>query len=351
MGSDVLALVAAVLLVAANAFFVGAEFALITARRDRLEALADAGKTRASKVLKAASQLSEMIAGAQLGITVCSLLLGRLGEPAVASLLEAPLAPLGLPEAVLHGISFAVALTIVVVAHVLLGEMVPKNVALAGPESAAMVLVPSLVTFVRLTRPLVVVFNMAAAGLLHLIHVQPRDELESAYTPGELAEMIADSRREGLLDDDESSRLSRALGSSERTVADAMAPIDELVTLPAMPTVAQVVQAVSATGFSRFPLRDDDGELVGYLHVKDILDVADQPEAIIPRDRMRALPDVPVTARSADALATLRRSQAHLARVVNARGRTVGVVAMEDLLEYYLGSVDPAGPGRSGVQL
>ncbi|MCW2631226.1 MAG: hypothetical protein JWR88_188 [Pseudonocardia sp.] len=351
MGSDVLALLVAVLLVAGNAFFVGAEFALITARRDRLESLADAGSARARKVLKAASQLPEMIAGAQLGITVCSLLLGRLGEPAVASLLEHPLALSGLPDAAVHAVAFAVALTIVVAAHVLLGEMVAKNVALAGPERAAMVLVPGLLTFVRLTRPLVVVFNMAAAGLLRLIHVEPRDELESAYTPGELAEMIADSRREGLLDDDESSRLSRALGSSERTVAEAMAPIEELVTLPAMPTVAEVARAVSATGFSRFPLRAADGELVGYLHVKDILDVADQPKARIPGDRIRGWPDVPITARAHDALATLRRSQAHLARVVDSRGRTVGVVAMEDLLEYYLGSVDPAGPDRPGVQL
>ncbi len=344
MGSDLLALLAAVLLVAGNAFFVGAEFALITARRDRLEALAAAGRTRATKVLRAASELSQMIAGAQLGITICSLLLGRLGEPAVASLLEAPLAPLGMPEAVLHGISFAVALGIVVIAHVLLGEMVPKNVAIAGPERTAMVLVPSLVTFVRLTRPLVVLFNVTATRLLRLVGVQPRDELDAAFTPGELAEMLADSRREGLLDAEESSRLARALGSSAYTVVDAMAPIDELVTLPVAASVADVARAVSATGFSRLPIRADDGQLVGYLHVKDVLDVSDQPDARVPPDRIRGLPDVRADARPADALATLRRSQAHLARVVDGKARTIGVVAMEDVLEYYLGTVgDPAG--------
>ncbi len=202
-----------------------------------------------------------------------------------------------------------------------------------------MLLVPTLVAFVRLTRPLVVGFNLVANGILRLFGVQPRDELEVAFTRGELAEMITDSQREGLLDDEESSRLARTLRSVEFTIADAMTPVEELVTLPVMPTVEEVSQAVAATGFSRFPLRDADGRLAGYLHVKDILDLVDEPTATVPTDRMRELPIVASDARPDAALAELRRAHAHQAVAVDRHGSSVGLVAMEDLLQYYVGAV------------
>src|SRR6201991_5306451 len=133
MTGDLFAVLLTVLLLAANAFFVGAEFALISARRDRLEALAEQGKRSAVTVIRAGENLSVMLAGAQLGITICSILLGRVGEPAAAHLLETPFHLLGIPDTVLHTVSFVIAITIVVVLHVLLGEMVPKNIAIAGP--------------------------------------------------------------------------------------------------------------------------------------------------------------------------------------------------------------------------
>src|ERR1700756_655397 len=138
MGGDIFGVLLTVLLLATNAFFVGAEFALISARRDRLETLAEQGKRSAVTVIRAGQNLSVMLAGAQLGITLCSILLGRIGEPAVANLLERPFDLFGVPDAVLHTVSSVVAITIVVVLHVLIGEMVPKNIAIAGPESAAM---------------------------------------------------------------------------------------------------------------------------------------------------------------------------------------------------------------------
>jgi CBS domain containing-hemolysin-like protein len=346
VGSDLLALLAAIALLAANAFFVGAEFALISARRDRLEAMADSGAAAARTVLRAGADLSRMLAASQLGITICSLLLGRLGEPAVAHLLERPLAWVGLPEAVLHPLAFAVSLAIVVVAHILLGEMVPKNIAIAGPERMALWLVPPFLVFTTIARPLIDLFNVMANGVLKLARVEPRDELDSAFTSGELADLIAESGREGLLDDDESRRLTRALRSAEAALADVLVPADEIVTLPAGPTVGDVDKAVANTGFSRFPVRAGDGGLAGYLHVKDVLDLVDDPEAVVPAERVRGLPEVPASFRLDEALAVLRRSRAHLGRAVGPRGETLGLVAMEDLVEHYVGEVRDATHAR-----
>ncbi|MBN9108089.1 MAG: HlyC/CorC family transporter [Pseudonocardia sp.] len=349
MGGDVLSLLAAVLLLLANAFFVGAEFALISARRDRLEAMAQSGDAAARTVLAASADLSRMLAASQLGITIASLLLGRLGEPAVAHLIEEPFGLLGLPEGLLHPIAFAISLVIVVIAHMVLGEMVPKNIAIAGPERTAALLVPPFLVWTRIASPFVSMFNWMANSVLRLLRIEPRDELESAFTSGEIAEMISDSRREGLLDDEESSRLSRTLRSAEATVDDVVVHLADLVTLSPTPTVGEVAAAVEDTGFSRFPLRADDGRLTGYLHVKDILDVVDDPDAVVPASRVRGLPEVPADARLDEALAALRSARAHLARAVTATGRTVGVVAMEDLLEAYVGTVrDSTHTPRAG---
>lgn len=340
--SDVWALVAAIALLAANAFFVSAEFALISARKDRLEAMVDEGVGGARTVLDATAHLSRMLAASQLGITICSLLLGRLGEPAVAHFIEAPLEWLGAPSAVVHPIAFALSLALVSVAHILLGEMVPKNISIAGPERAAILLVPPFLLFTTVMRPFISLFNAMANGVLRLLRIEPKDELESAFTSGELSEMIADSRREGLLDDEESTRISRTLRSAEATVADVLVPSSHLVSLPVRPRVDDVQQAVAATGFSRFPLRGPDGRFTGYLHVKDVLDVMDDPQAVIPAARIRGLPEIPADARLDEAVAALRTTRAHLARAVDRLGATVGMVAMEDLIEHYVGTVRDA---------
>ncbi len=171
------------LLLAANAFFVGAEFALISARRDRLEALAEQGKKSAVTVIRAGENLSLMLAGAQLGITICSILLGRVGEPAVAHLLEKPFDLLGIPDAVLHTVSFLVALAVVVMLHVLLGEMVPKNIAIAGPESAAMLLIPPYLVCMRHRRPFIAFYNWCANMTLRAFGVNPRTNSTSRCRP------------------------------------------------------------------------------------------------------------------------------------------------------------------------
>lgn len=338
-----LALFITVLLLLGNAFFVGAEFAVITARRDRLETLAEEGKTRARMAVRAGHELPLLIAGAQLGVTVCSLGLGALAEPAVSDLLERPFDAVGVPSAVVHVVGFAIALGIVTTLHTMLGEMVPKNLALAGPERAAMWLVPVHFAFCRFTRPLLFVFTALANAALAVLRVTPKGELEAAYTPDELASLIAESQEEGLIEGAESQRLVQALSSAERTVADVLVPLADLTSLPAAPTVGEVTAVVAATGFSRFPLRSTDGRLVGYLHVKDVLDLLDgDPDGPVPRARIRGLPEVPTDARLDEAVTALRRSSSHLARAVQPDGSVVGVVALEDLVEEYIGTVRDA---------
>lgn len=341
--SDGWSLVASVLLLAGNSFFVGAEFAIITARKDRLLGLAEGGSAAARATLRAGEHLPLLIAGAQLGITLCSLGLGRLGEPAVAHLIEGPFRLVGLPDQVLHPLAFTLALGLVVTLHTVIGEMVPKNLAIAGPERVALVLVPAHYAFCNLVRPVLRLFTVTATLLLKLVHVTPREELDSAYTGSELAEMISDSRREGLLDEQESSRLTRTLDAGERTVSDVVVPLENVAGLPVSPTVGQVTAAIAEHGVSRFPIREQDGRMVGYLHVKDVLDLADDPTSVVPPERVRGLPEVPGDARLDDALAALRRSAAHMARVVTADGtvggRTLGVVSMDDLVQYYVGAV------------
>lgn len=344
MGTDLLGLILAVALLGANAFFVGAEFALISARRDRLEALAEQGKKRAVTVMRAGEQLSLMLAGAQLGITICSILLGRVGEPAVAHLLEGPLALVGAPEAVLHTVAMIVALAIVVTLHVLLGEMVPKNVAIAGPERTAMLLVPVYLVYVRAARPLIALYNWCANVILRALRIEPKDELEVTVSTVELGEMIAESVSEGLLDAEEHTRLTRALATRLRAAADVAVALPDVRAVPAAgpglgPTFAAVQQALAETGYSRFPVSEAD-TLIGYLHIKDVLTLTD-PDAVVPLSVVRPLPRVPAGLPLPDALSRMRRSNSHLALLTDDTdaGQIVGLVTLEDLVEDLVGTV------------
>jgi CBS domain containing-hemolysin-like protein len=179
--------------------------------------------------------------------------------------------------------------------------------------------------------------------VLRLLKVEPKDEIESAHTPEELATLIADSRREGLLDQAEHRRLTQTLSSAERTVADVLVPLDQVQTVPYPPTLGDLETAVARTGFSRYPVRMPDGRLNGYLHVKDVLDQADAaPSTPVPNHRIRGLPEIPVDSRLDEAMAALRRAQSHVAKAVAADRTVLGVVALEDLVEEFVGTVRDA---------
>lgn len=350
---DTFGVLLAILLIGANAFFVAAEFSLISARRDRLEALAEQGKARAVTVIRAGEQLSSMLAGAQLGVTVASLLLGRIGESAVADLLRNAFGLTGMNPALLETLSFAIALGVVVVLHVLLGEMVPKNIALAGPERTAMLLVPPYLAYVRVARPFIVFYNKCASTILRAIGVEPKDELDITVSPAELGGMISESVSEGLLDTEEHTRLTRALQIRDRVVGDVAVPLADIATVQVAttgsgPTVGAVEQALAQTGYSRFPVVALGGTFIGYLHIKDVLTLTDDPHTVVDRALVRPLPEVPTSLPLVDALSRMRRSNSHLALVTDCDStsggdtRVVGMVAMENLVEDLVGSIRDA---------
>lgn len=354
---NLLAVLAGVLLLAGNAFFVGAEFALISARRDRVEPMVEDGDKRAAAVLSHMEHLSPMLAATQLGITVCSLALGAVAEPAVAHLLEAGLEAANVPVGAQHAIAFVIALCIVVSLHMVLGEMVPKNLSIAGPERAALWLGPPLFAFARFTRPFIAFLNHFANAVLRLLRVTPSDELASAYTPEELGALIGQSRQEGLLPAGEHELLTHALELSGRTVRSVMIPLSEIVTVPWTVTAAQLEDAVAETGYSRFPVRapgQDAGgepgggvgpvaELAGFLHAKDVLGVPEQErDEPLPHRRLRRMAEIGVDLHLDEALRLMQRTNSHLGRAVDAAGTTLGVVAMEDVVEEFVGEVEDA---------
>lgn len=344
---DIFGVLLAVVLLAANAFFVASEFALISARRDRLEALAEQGKKSAVTVIRAGENLSLMLAGAQLGITVCSILLGRVAEPAVAHLLEYPFGMLGIPDALLHTVSFLVSLSVVVTLHVLLGEMVPKNIAIAGPESTAMLLIPVYLFWIRAARPFIGFYNWCANVTLRTFGVEPKDELDITVSTVELSEMIAESLSEGLLDPEEHSRLTRALQIRNRVVDDVAIPLARIRAVPVSregsgPTVGALEEALTETGYSRFPVADSRGAFIGYLHIKDVLPLVSDPHddaTVVDSSMVRPLPRVAASLPLPDALSRLRRTNSHLALVTAADGTVTAMVALEDLVEDLVGTV------------
>lgn len=335
-------LLLAVGLIAANGFFVGAEFAVLAARRARLEPLL-ASSRRARTALRAIEQLPLMISACQFGITLASLGLGALGEPVIAELLVGPFEAVHLPHELIHPVSLAVALTVVSALHMLFGEMVPKNLALAGPERAALALAPPLWGFVRVFRPVIVALTAVATGVLRLLRTAPVSEIGDAPNRDAVAALIAESRQEGLLPADQHQLLSGALAFEEQTAASVTLPLTSLVTVAPDVTPAQVEELVASTGYSRFPVRAGDGgagELIGYLHLADVLDTDPVTRGrSVDRRWIRPLGSVPATSTLQTALTTLRGGGSHLARVVDEDGSIRGIVALEDILEQLVGEV------------
>jgi CBS domain containing-hemolysin-like protein len=331
-------------LLAANAFFVAAEFALISSRKDRIESLIAQGRKGARKVLYATEHLSIMLAGAQFGITIASLILGKVAEPAIAHFLEAPFMALGVPENLLHPLSFVIALAFITFLHILFGEMVPKNIAIAGPETLAMWLTPAMIGWVKITRPLIEFMNWIARTTLRAFGIEQKDELDSTVDQAQLAFMIKESREEGLLDAEETLRLSKALRSEQRSLKEVMIPLDKVRTLDfgrRGPTLGDLETAVVETGFSRFPVTGTDGSYLGYIHVKDVLDrlATARAEEYIPRTDLRPLTIVDGSGTMDEALRKLHRRSAHMAQVRD-RGELIGVITLEDLIEEYVGTVN-----------
>ncbi|WP_395243686.1 hemolysin family protein [Agromyces sp. MMS24-K17] len=329
-------------LLAANAFFVGAEFAVISARRSQIEPLAEQGRRSAKTALWAMEHVTLMLAMCQLGITICSLLILNVSEPAIHHLLEVPLHLTGWSEEVIGTIAFIVTLVLVSYLHVVFGEMVPKNLSFSVPERAVLMLAPPLVFIARIFRPVIVALNATANGVLRLFRVEPKDEANSTFTLEEVQTIVDQSRREGVLED-ASGTLTAAFEFTTKRVRDVAVPADGLVSLPPHATPGDVERAVARHGFSRYVLLGEDGEPAGYVHLKDVIDLDDDEfDDPIPAKRVRRLVSIFADTELEDALATLRRLGTHVARAFDEDGSTAGVVFLEDIIEELVGEVEDA---------
>jgi CBS domain containing-hemolysin-like protein len=327
-------------MLAGNAFFVGAEFGLVSSRRSNIELEALNGSRDAKITLGAMERVSLMLAGAQLGVTLCSLIFGAVGEPLLAHFLEQPFTALGLSEHLLHPVSFVLALVIMTYVHVVLGEMVPKNLALAGPTKAALWLTPPLVLFVKFTLPLVHGLNAIANGCLRLIGFKPKREITSSFNRDEVAGFVKESHKEGLLSEDEEQLLSGALRFEQKTITAVLLPLQSLVTIPATATADEVEALTAKTGHSRFPVTKGANDLQGYVHIKDLLAITpSQQNDKLALKLIRELPEIKLKTSLRKALFTMQHQGAHLAKVVDAKGKCLGVVALEDVLEELVGDI------------
>jgi CBS domain containing-hemolysin-like protein len=335
------AMVVAVLLLLGNAYFVASEFALVSARRTKVEPRA-ATSRMARTTLRAMEDLSHVIAAAQFGITVCSLGLGAVAEPALAHVLEPVVHDIGLPHGSVHPIAFTVALLIVVYLHVVLGEMVPKNLSLAGPERAAVVLGPPMMALVAVLKPAVIALDAAANGVVRALRIEPRTEVTSTYTVEEVEAMVDESRDVGLLAEGEYERLSGALGFTSRRVREVLLPLDRLETVSRSARAEDVERLCAETGFSRFPVVEG-GRLVGYLHVKDVLKPDPHGRAApIEAAWIRPFATVAADATLGEALTVLQAKGAHMALVVDGDHDVLGVATLEDLIEELVGVIRDA---------
>ncbi|GAA1932075.1 hemolysin family protein [Streptantibioticus ferralitis] len=325
-----------VLTLVANAFFVGAEFALVSVRRSQIDPLAERGDRRARSVLWGLEHVSALMATAQLGITVCTLVLGAVAEPAFAHLLEPAFHAANVSTSLVRPTAFVIALAAATYLHMLFGEMVPKNIALSDPPRAALALGPPLVALTRTLRPVILVVNALANAGLRLLRVEPRDEVAAAFSDAELARMVTDAGQAGLLDERATERLQDALELGRRPVGEVVLPAERVVSARLGITPEDLERLAASTGFSRFPVTDSAGRVLGYLHVKDAL-AAERRDAAFPVSALRPITRVRASTPLDDALTAMRSRRAHLAAVVDDEGRTVGLVTMEDVLRELVG--------------
>lgn len=333
-----------VLLLFGNGIFVGGEFALIASRRTAIEPLAAESK-RARWALSAMNQIPLMIAGAQLGITICSLSLGAIAEPALARLLEGPFASAGLPEDAVHPVAFVLALVVVVFLHTVVGEMVPKNITLAGPERSALILGPFMLGFCTATKPLLNAMRWASRTVLKLWKIEATDAVKTVFTAEELAGMVSQARTEGLLGTEQYQRIHAALGLNDRTAADALRPWTGTTTVADDVTPAMLETVATRSGRSRLPVvQRDSRRVLGFVHIKDILGYdSAQRRLPIPAEIIRPLAIVPPDRTLADLLLTMRRDRRHIVLVSDGRV-PLGVITLDDVLHAVVG--EPASTSR-----
>lgn len=328
-----------VLLLLGNAFFVGAEFAVMSARRAQIEPRAEAGSRPAKLTIKAMEKVSLMLATTQLGVTICSLLILLIVEPSVHDLLQPLLQSFSATTA--DTIAFVVTLVLVSFLHVVFGEMVPKNISFSIPERAALILVPVLYAVAQLVRPIVIFLNAAANLFVRIFGVKVRDDANTAFTLDQVEDIVEHSTREGVLQD-ATGTLSNTFEFTEKQVRDIVISTKHLIAFDESVTPGEIEAAATKHGFSRYPLTTD-GEIYGYVHLKDVIDLRDdEMDLPMPAKRIRNLISLSNDMELEDALASMKRVGAHMAKAFDRGGQITGVIFLEDILEELVGEVTDA---------
>ncbi|PZT69984.1 hypothetical protein DN402_28935 [Streptomyces sp. SW4] len=340
MTLPLLLLAAAFLLILANGFFVAAEFGLVTVERADAERAAASGDRRARRVVEALGELSFQLSGTQLGITLTSLVVGMLAQPALARLLDGPFTAAGLPEGAVPGAAVAVGMLLASAVQMVIGELVPKNWAVSRPLQVARFVAGPQYVFARLFRPVIAALNAVANRLVRALGFEPAEELASARTPGELVSLARHSARAGALEQDTADLFVRTLSLGELTAQHVMTPRVKVSALQVSATAEDVVNLTRATGLSRFPVyRERIDEITGMVHLKDALAVPAHERLRTPVGRIaRPALLVPETLPVRPLLARLRSEQP-IAVVVDEYGGTAGVVTLEDIVEELVGEV------------
>jgi len=342
MTDPIVALLSFIGLLLASGFFVAAEFAIFSARRAQIEPRAEAGSKPAKLTIKGMENVSQIVATCQLGITISALLILTVVEPSIKDLLKQPLTSLGLGKEAVYATSFLIALTVVTFLHVLIGEMVPKNIAFSIPERAALVLVPIAYGISIVMKPVVGILNGIANAVLKLFGIKPVNEANSAYTLDQVENIVEHSTREGVLID-ETGAIGNAFEFTEKKVQDILVPIENLITFKLDVTPRDIEQAVAKHGFSRYIILDDAGEIEGYLHLKDVIDSdAEEADEPVQRKLLRTVKSIGGTVELEDALALMKRDRQHLMANFNDDGKLVGLLFLEDILEELVGEVKDA---------
>ncbi len=336
-----LGLLAVAVLILANAAFVANEFALVAVDRGRVSRHARQGRAAAKLTEKLLRRLSYHLSGAQLGITITSLVLGFIAEPTIAALLEGPIAAV-IGEGSAGGVSIVVALTLATTVQMVLGELVPKSLAITYPTRTAYVLARVMRTYGIAVKPVVALFNGCANWVVRRLGIEPQEELRSVRGLEELDLLFRSSGEEGTIDEDSVNLLTRAVRFSEKSAVDALVPRLETVGVAVDETVADLTARAVTTGFSRFPVYDGDlDQIVGVGHVKDAFAVPFAERATTSVRSVMVEPlVVPETMRLSGLLVLLREQATHLAVVVDEHGGTAGVITLEDVLEEIVGEID-----------
>lgn len=341
-----------VILTFGTGVFVAAEFSLVALDRSELERRREGGERGLDGVIRGLRRTSTHLSSAQLGITLTTLLAGYTLEPAISGMLDGPLAAIGIPDGIRRGVGATIALILATLASMVIGELVPKNFAIARPLGTARVVMPLQAAFTTVFKPAILVLNGSANGLLRAIGIEPKEELSGARTAEELSSLVRHSASVGLLEQDTATLLDRSLRFAEHTAADVMTPRTRIESIHRLDPARAVLELAGRTGFSRFPVIDEDrDDVVGVVHVKQAVAVPrakreEVPVAALAEEVVR----VPETMHLDHLLEELRTRGFQLAVVVDEYGGTAGMVTLEDLVEEIVGEVsDEHDRARAGV--